>query len=501
MSQIKKLAGQTFIYGLSSIVARIVNFFMVPLYSAVLPTHSYGRASEILAYIALLQVVLLFGFETGFFRYANKHKEQAEKVFSTAFIFVSFLSVIFLALTITGSVKLAEISGYAPYILIYTAIILGSDSITSILFTRLRFQNRPWRFAMLRSIKIGSEILFNLILFFLLPLYFKAHPESWLLNFMPAHASYEYIILAIFLSCIVALALFIPEIIKIHLKWDKELFVKLFRYSFPLMIAGLPGVANDFISRILFRFYAPETMSWEAQLGIFNANIKLAVFLVLFVQMFRYAAEPFFFASADKSDMKQTYADVMKYFVAFCMFIFLGISLYADVIVLILGRDYRIGVGVLPIMLFANVLLGMNFNLTMWYKLSDKTKYAVYVTLSGLVITFLISVFFMPVYGYYAAAWAYLISYLLMMSINIFLGNKYYPIDYDWKTILIYIISGILLYVIFRLIKTHLTWVNLLEGLVFLAVYLFLFMKTERLSIKRVLILVPQTIKRLKPRR
>lgn len=474
---------------------------MVPLYSAVLPTHSYGRASEILAYIALLQVVLLFGFETGFFRYANKHKDQAEKVFSTSFIFIVFLTVIFLGLTITASNRISELSGYAPYILIYTALILGSDSLTSILFTRLRFQNRPWKFALLRSIKIGSEIFFNLILFFLMPVYFKMHPDSWLLNFMPAQASYEYIILAIFLSCVVAIALFIPEIVRIHFNWDKDLFIKLFRYSFPLMIAGLPGVANDFISRILFRFYAPDTMSWEAQLGIFNANIKLAVFLVLFVQMFRYAAEPFFFASADKSDMKQTYADVMKYFVAFCMFIFLGISLYADVIVLILGRDYRIGVGVLPIMLFANVLLGMNFNLTMWYKLSDKTKFAVYVTLSGLAVTFIISVLFMPRYGYYAAAWAYLISYLLMMSINIFLGNKYYPIEYDWRKISVYIFGGILLYVIFRLVKTHLTWINLIEGLLFLVVYLFLFLKTENLSIKRVLVLVPKTIKRLKTRR
>lgn len=267
------------------------------------------------------------------------------------------------------------------------------------------------------------------------------------------------------------------------------------------MIAGLPGVANDFISRILFRFYSPENISWEAQLGIFNANIKLAVFLVLFVQMFRYAAEPFFFSSAEKSEMKQTYADVMKYFVAFCMFIFLGISLYADVIVLILGREYWVGVGVLPIMLFANVLLGMNFNLTMWYKLSDKTRYAVYVTLSGLIVTFLISVFFMPVYGYYAAAWAYLISYLIMMSINIVLGNKHYPIRYDWKTISVYIIAGIILYIVFRLVKTQVMWINLLEGLIFMAAYFFIFLKTENLNINKIMLILPQTLKRFKIRR
>lgn len=457
---------------------------MVPVYTRVLATGSYGRASELLAYVAILQVVLIFGLETGFFRFANKHKDKSQLLYTTSVAFVTGTSVIFLLLVILFSGKLGNLMGYPGKYLIYIAIILAIDCLTAVMFTKLRFDNRPWKFAAFRSIKILSEVAFNLVLFFTLPHYLNSHPDSWILHFLPAYADYGYILMAIMLSCFVALFLFLPEIIRTSYKFSGKELRQLLTYSFPLMVAGLPGVANDFISRILFRFYAPVSSPWDDQLGIFSANIKLAVFMVLFVQMFRYAAEPFFFSSAHKEDMKKTYADVMRYFVVFCMFIFLFVGMLPDLFALFIGKDYRSGIGVLPIMLIANVLLGINFNLSMWYKLSEQTRYAVYVTLTGLLITFVFSVLFMPVYGYYAAAWGYLFSYLVMVLINIYLGNRFYPIPYNWRSISVYFFSGIIIYLAYYFISPENIYLRLLLAVSLMTAYLVFVFKKERLHPK-----------------
>jgi len=448
LNPLKQLAGQTAIYGLSSIVARIINFFFVPLYTRMLTPGNYGLASELLAYIALLQVVLTFGMETGFFRFASKDKDRAEIIFSTALLSLGATSLSFLLLIILFSSQLSAFAQHPVNYIIYTAMILAIDCFTAILFAELRFKNKAFNFAMFRSIKILSEVAFNLFLFLYLPRYFIGHPGSFLLYFIHATPDYGYILLAILMSCVVSLLLFIPRLLKLKLVFSKQQFHALMIYSLPLMIAGLPGVANDFISRIFFRFFAPANLPWQDQLGVFNANVKLAVFMVLFVQMFRYAAEPFFFASSAREDMKKVYADVMKYFVAFCVLIFLGIAMYPELFALLLGKSFRIGIGVLPIMLIANILLGIVFNLSMWYKLSGKTRYAVTITLLGLGINLVINIIFMPVYGYMAAAWGYLLSYLAMVIFSYYLSRKYYPIPYEWKTIILYFITGIAIYLV-----------------------------------------------------
>jgi len=446
LNPLKQLAGQTAIYGLSSIVARIINFFFVPVYTRMLTTGNYGLASELLAYIALLQVALTFGLETGFFRFASKDKDRAGIIFSTAIISLGTTSLSFLLIVLLFSNQLSLFAEHPVTYIIYASLILVIDCFTAILFAELRFQNKAWKFATFRSIKILSEVIFNLILFFLLPKYFITHPDSLLLKFIPATPDYGYILLAILLSCIVSLILFIPRLFNLRIEFSKKQLKELMIYSLPLMIAGLPGVANDVISRIFFRFFAPDTLPWQDQLGIFNANVKLAVFMVLFVQMFRYAAEPFFFSSAQRDDMKKIYADVMKYFVAFCVLIFLGIAMYPELFSLFLGKNFRSGIDVLPVMLIANILLGIVFNLSMWYKLSGKTKYALTITLLGLGINLVINVIFMPVYGYMAAAWGYLFSYLAMVIFSYYLSRKYYPIPYDWKTIVLYFSTGIAVY-------------------------------------------------------
>jgi O-antigen/teichoic acid export membrane protein len=482
MNPLKQLASQTAIYGLSSIVARIVNFFLVPLYTRMLPTGNYGLASELLAYIALFQVVLTFGMETGFFRFATKHKEDSGVIFSTALISLGLSSVSFLILVILFSTQLSALTGHPVIYILYVAGILAIDCFTAILFAQMRQENRPWKFAAFRTIKIATEIVFNLLLFFLMPAYLSSHPESFLLRFMPAHADYSYILVAILMSCIVSFLLFIPKLIRTAYHFSKTHLKLLLNYSIPLMIAGLPGVANDFISRIFFRFFAPSTSPWQDQLGIFNANIKLAVFMVLFVQMFRYAAEPFFFSSANKEGMKKLYADVMKYFVAFCLFIFLGIALYKDVFALILGKDYRSGINVLPIMLVANVLLGITFNLSMWYKLSEHTRFAVYITLSGLAVNLLINVLFMPLYGDMAASWGYLLSYLTMVLISNALGRKYYPIPYDWKAICLYFGVALAIFAFSWYVHFPAVWISMVTNTILLAVFGLFILRREKVS-------------------
>lgn len=486
MNPLKQLAGQTAIYGLSSIVARIINFFFVPLYTRMLTTGNYGLASELLAYIALLQVVLTFGMETGFFRFASKDKSRAEVIFSTALISLGATSVSFLLLITLFAGPISLFAEHPANYIIYSALILAIDCFTAILFAELRFKNKAFKFALFRTIKILSEVSFNLILFLYLPKYFITHPDSVLLNFIPATPDYGYILMAILLSCMVSLVLFVPRLLNLHFVFSKQQFHELIIYSLPLMIAGLPGVANDFISRIFFRFFAPTTSPWQDQLGIFNANVKLAVFMVLFVQMFRYAAEPFFFSSSARDDMKKIYADVMKYFVAFCVLIFLCIAMYPELFALLLGKEFRIGIGVLPIMLIANILLGIVFNLSMWYKLSGKTRYALTITMLGLGINLLINIVFMPVYGYLAAAWGYLFSYLAMVIFSYYLSRKYYPIPYEWKSILLYLLTGVAIYLISVFIAPSSLGIRILLNTLYIIIFVGFVLKREKIDLRKI---------------
>jgi len=483
LNPLKQLAGQTAIYGLSSIVARIINFFFVPLYTRMLTTGNYGLASELLAYIALLQVVLTFGLETGFFRFASKDKAQEGVIFSTALLSLGATSLSFLFLIVLFSGQLSVFTQHPVNYIIYAALILAIDCFTAILFAELRYKNKALNFALFRSIKILSEVGFNLFLFFYMPAYFAVNPDSVLLKFISATPDYGYIILAILLSCIVSFVLFIPRLLKLNFEFSKKQFLELMAFSLPLMIAGLPGVANDVISRIFFRFFAPGTIPWQDQLGIFNANVKLAVFMVLFVQMFRYAAEPFFFSTAQREDMKKVYADVMKYFVAFCVLIFLGIAMYSEIFALFLDKSFRSGIEVLPIMLVANILLGIVFNLSMWYKLSGKTHYALTITLLGLGINLVINIIFMPLYGYMAAAWGYLFSYLAMVIFSYYLSRKYYPIPYEWKTIVMYFAAGILIYLFSVIAAPESFLLKMSLNSLYIIVFIVLVLKMENIDI------------------
>ena len=446
---LKKLAGETAIYGLSTILARMLNFLIVPLYTRVLATENYGAYTEIMSYIAVLQVVLVLGLETGCFRFATNGKSASP--FSTALFTVLSTSLVFFGALALFATPISNAMGYEGYskMIIYSGGILALDSVCAILFARLRFMQKAFKFAIFKTVKIVSELGFNLLLFLVVPSYLVSNPDSLLLDFIPATPDFSYIIFAVFMSCVVCMLLFIPDFIRVGVKMDKKLLRQMLVYSLPLMIAGLPGIINESLDRILFRFFAPENTDWRADLGIYQAAVKLAVIMNLFVQMFRYAAEPFFFAREKDKDSKELYAKVMEYFVAFCMLIFLGIIAYMDIIGLILGRDFRGALDTVPFMLISYMIIGVLFNVSMWYKLSGHTRYAINITLSGLAVTALVNVLLMPYFSYWASVWAHVLSGLVMLGYSLWLGNRYYPIPYNWRRIGGYVVLGLALFALF----------------------------------------------------
>ena len=440
---LKQLAGQTVIYGLSTILARIINFLFVPIYTRLLTPESYGVVTEFMAYIAVLQVVLVLGLETGCFRFANKEGVDPRKVYSNAFVTVFCISATFLALMLAFANPISAALGYDGYssCIRYVGGILALDSITAIIFAKLRQENKAFKFAIIKTVKIITETAANLVLF----LWFPKHVDSasWLLKFIPATPDFSYVIFAIFVSCVVCALLFIPDFLRLSFKLDGKLLKQMLAYSLPLMVAALPGVVNDFLDRILFRYFDTNAEAWRSSLGLYQAAVKLAVIMNLFIQMFKYAAEPFFFRRSQEKDSRQLYASVQEYFTAFCGLVFLGVILYIDIIALILGPHFRSAVGVVPIMLLSYMILGMLFNVSMWYKLSGKTNMAIWITLSGLVVTAIVIVIFMPKYSYWAAAFGHLASYVVMFAISSILGAKYYPIPYRWgRLAAIFLIMG-----------------------------------------------------------
>jgi len=463
-SAIRQLAGETAVYGMSTILARVLNFLLVPMYTRVLTDQAaYGVVAEFMAYIAVLQVVLVMGLETGSFRYASlagqkNDNNAAARVFSTSLVTVTVLAGLFFTVVVLFRVPIAGKLGYAdsPQSIFYVAGILLLDCMTAILFARLRYEHKALRFAIFKTIKICCELGFNLLFFLWAPGYLTANPGSFLGRFITATPDYNYVLFSIFLSCIVAFLLFLPDLIKrSSYVVDRKIWPKLMMYSLPLMIAGLPGILNDFSDRILFRFLIPEEVSWRSQMGIYQAGIKLAVLINLCIQMFRYAAEPFFFGQSANKDAPKTYARVLDYFTAFCMLVYLGILLYMDLFSLLLGENYREGIVVVPVMALAYVFLGIYFNVSIWFKLSGKTGNAVLITTVGLVVTLLVNVLFMPRYGYMAAAWGHLASYLCMTVICTLMGHRKYPIPYNWLRIGFYLVAGTGLYA-FSLLFAHL---------------------------------------------
>ncbi len=437
---LKQLAGETAVYGLSTILARIINFALVPVYTRVLTQGNYGIVTELMSWIGVLQVVLVLGLETGCFRYANKEGVDPRKVFGNAFVAVFAVSAVFLAMMIAFDGPIASALGYDGYdnVIRYMGGILALDAVTAIIFSKLRQNHKALRFALIKTAKICTELGVNLYLFL------APSKPAWVYLFVSGTPDFSYVIFAIFVSCVLCTLLLLPEIFRLTLRLDARLLKEMLLYSLPLMVAALPGVINDLLDRILFRWFDTSSEQWRDTLGVYQAAVKLSVIMNLFIQMFRYAAEPFFFQRAKDKDSRGLYAQVMTYFVAFCCMVMIGVVYYIDVLELLLGREFRSATGVVPVMLLGYIILGMLFNVNMWYKLSGRTSMAVWITLIGLAVTALVNICFMPRFSYWASAFAHLLSCSVMLAVSVLLGNRYYRIPYRWDRIsVLFLITGV----------------------------------------------------------
>jgi O-antigen/teichoic acid export membrane protein len=445
----KKLAGETAIYGMSSIIGRFLNWWLVPYYSFIFAPEVFGVVTNLYSYVAFFLVLLIYGMETSFFRYASKSK-KAEEVYSTSLISIFFTSISFVLFISIFRHDIASLIRYSehPEYIMWLAIILGIDAFTAIPFARLRLNNRPLKFAFIKLAGIGLNIGFNIFFLSVCPKILESDPDSFVRFFYSHETGVGYVFIPNLLASIFTIILLLPEVLKVNLKFDGSLLRQMLSYGFPILIVGLCGMVNQNIDKVLIPFLVPEESNPMFQVGIYGANYKLAVLMNMFIQAFRYAFEPFFFSMKSSENDKEIYGRVMKYFVIFGLSIFLGMVLFTDIIKLIIDPLYHDGLKVVPIILMANLFYGIYFALSLWYKLTDLTKYGAYMAFSGALITLLLNIILIPFIGYMGSAIAVFVSYFIMMITSYFLGQKFYPIEYDLRTIGKYFALAMIIYLI-----------------------------------------------------
>ena len=429
MTNLKSLAKDTAIYGLSSIIGRFLNYLLVPLYTAKLAAASggYGVITNIYAYTALIMVILLFGMETTFFRFANKEDEDPYRVYSTTLITVGSLTLTFVALVLLFIRPLSETMGYAdhPQYIWVMAITVGIDAFSAIPFSYLRYQKRPLKFASLKLLNIALNITMNIIYFAVI-------------NGKDVGYAF-YINLAC--STILLCCLF-RELTGFRWVFDHALFRRMFRYAWPLLVLSIAGILNQTADKILFP-YVYTASDAHAQLGIYGAASKIAMIMAMITQAFSYAYEPFVFGKAREKDSKEMYAQAMKYFIMFTLLAYLAVIAYLDILRYIIGSDYWEGLRVVPIVMAAEIMMGIYFNLSFWYKLIDKTIWGAIFSGIACLVLVAVNIIFVPRYGYMACAWGGFCGYFTCMTLSYLVGRRKNPINYPLKDIAFYVLLAI----------------------------------------------------------
>lgn len=442
MNPLKKLLGQTAVYGLSSILGRALNFLLVPLYTSFFNTADYGIISQIYALVAFLMVFLTFGMETSFFRFIQS-KPDKEVVYQNSFLTVVGLNVVFFIIILLFNQDLADLlllPQNNEYITIMAGIVC-IDAVASIPLAKLRSEEKAMKFALIQMASIAVNMGLNL--FFMFFAFDESRPEEGIL----------FVLFANLFSSLIKPVLLYKDFMRIKLHFDWQLCWEMIRYAFPIVIAGFAFIVNETIDRIMLKqmLYDPEngvTLKMaDTQIGIYSACYKLAMLVSMFLQAYRYAAEPFFFNQAKNPDRNKLYVKLMNYFVAAMCLAFLGVSMNLDIFKYFVSNEsYWEGLKVVPILLMANVFLGIYLNQSIWYKLSNQTKFGAYIAIGGAVLTVLINYLFIPTAGYMASAWATLIVYGAQMVASYLLGQKYFPIKYNLRKFYLYLGSAILIF-------------------------------------------------------
>lgn len=458
MANLKSLAKDTAIYGMSSILGRFLNYLLVPLYTSNISAASggYGIITNLYAYTALLLVILTYGMETTFFRYANKTNEDPQKVYSSTLIMVGFTSLLFIVLVSIFLQPISGVMGYSDhssYVWVMAATV-SIDAFQCIPFAYLRYKKRPIKFAALKLLFIAFNIALNLLYFVVLPNLYKSYPDIIQHIYNPeTGVGYAFYIN---LVCTASITFFFyKELTGFKYTFDKELAKRMLSYSWPILILGIAGILNQTADFILFPYLYKGSQAHQ-QLGIYGAASKIAMIMAMITQAFRYAYEPFVFGKGNDKDNRETYAIAMKYFIIFTLLAFLVVMGYINILRHIIGRDYWEGLKVVPIVMAGTIMMGVYFNLSFWYKLIDKTIWGAYFSGIGCFVLILINVIFVPQYGYMACAWAGLIGYATAMTLSYFVGQKKYPINYPLKSIGIYVLMAVFFFIAITYSNEHL---------------------------------------------
>jgi O-antigen/teichoic acid export membrane protein len=483
MSILKKLAGQTALYGLSSMVGRMISFLLVPFYTAVLPPGEYGVVTYFFAYVAFLNVVYLFGMETTYFRFVNKDKTRELEIFRSIQTFIVLLSLLISGSLILFSDLIASLVNYPQksIYIVWLALIMGIDALVAIPFARLRQENKAGYFAFLKLANIVINIGLNLFFLIFCKGIFEGKFLQELLPFIKTFYHPSRDVEFIFISNMIANAFMIPFLWKhfsvYRFRWNPEQIKPLLIYAYPLMIMGLAGMVNEVIDRILLIPFLPNNfypgLSKDEVLGIYGGCYKLSMFMTLAIQSFRYAADPFFFSKAEDKNAPEVFAKVMNWFVVVCAFMFLVISVYSEPIATLVLRNplYKTGLAAVPILLLANLFLGIYYNLSIWYKLTDKTYWGTSISIYGALFTVGGNILLIPIFGYMGAAYTTLACYFLMALISYLMGNKFFRVPYDIISVSILILAAVLLVYACHYIDTGSFWANQFIYLFIVPVY------------------------------
>lgn len=480
-NEMKTLAKETAIYGLSSIVGKFLNWCLVPLYTYVLTSSAdYGVVANLYAWTALLLVILTYGMETGLFRFLNREGKDNSAVYPTTLICLATSSLTFVAICAGSLDGISNMLGYPQHqeYVMMLAIVVAMDAFGSIPFAYLRYKKRPIKFAILKLLMIFVNIIMNIFFLVICPEIYESSPEyiDWFYN---PNYGVGYVFVSNLISTSVVTLALIPVVLEEKFKFDLELLEDMLKYSFPLLALGVVGIMNQTVDKILYPFLLDDPVEATSQLGIYGACFKVAMVMMMFTQAFRYAYEPFVFAKNKDKDSKEVYADSMKYYVISALLICLAMIFYLDFLKLLIHESYWDGLIIIPVVLLSYLFQGVYFNLSLWYKLTDKTYFGAIMSFIGFVINVALLILLVPVIGFMGAALASLAAYTVMMIISYILGNKYMKVDYNLLCMGKYFGLAIVLVAISYFAETPWSWLNIIIKTILLAVYVIYLVKKD----------------------
>ena len=483
MSVFKKLFKQTFIYGLATVLPRVLSVILVPLYVKVLLPEEYGIYSTVMAFLILGNVLLSYGMETAFFRFVTKDASQQRIVQSTTLTSITVSTLIFLAITLLFRNYIAEVSDFKPEYVTYGLLILALDALVVLPFVWFRANEKPMRYATIKIFNVVINLVFNL--FFLLMLPKLAESSSYWNSLWFPENKVAYVFVANLIASAITLLVLLPLYVKIGFGFSKTIWKQMMKYALPVLVAGIAFSINEAFDRILLKYLLPENIA-EVQVGLYSACYKLGMFMTLFVMAFRLGIEPFFFNHSGHENAKNTYATITKYFTLFGCLILLVVVVYIDVFkrILIPNSQYWEAIKIVPLILLANLFLGIYHNLSVWYKVTDRTKYGAYISVFAAIVTLVLNYLLIPIIGYMGSAIATLAAYGNMMVLSYLYGRKYYDVPYEVKKISGYLVMAIGFSAISYYVFTGNIWIGTALLLVFTAI-MFYSEKNEFLKIIR----------------